>query len=247
MEMNEIMNVVNNMDAKTYHCMGKVIFGHEIWLENAIMGGEKFSSDLRYGHNMVGDGKVPEKYVNPTVFDNRGNPVQSKAEEIPEGYRISFSNKGGMPYSMYIESIPVIWNIIADGTWKAGVKRDYTDVKTSASYQMYAKIIFAECEPPQIEPAILEIMPDKGKLHLDKEIGFTIKYEGKPLANKEVKMFCKESGEEIFKNTDADGKVSVNINKSGEWMFLVRHKDGSKCVENEFDESVFITTLVMRA
>ena len=247
MNMKNIMEIVNGMDEQTYFCMGKVIFGHEIWLENAVMNGDKFSSDLRYGHNMVGDGEVPEKYVNPTVFDKNGKPVQNIVERIPNGFKISFGNKGTMPYSMYIESIPVIWNVIADGTWKAGVKRDYTDVKTSASYQMYAKIIFADSEPPQVEQAMLEIMPDKGKLCVDKDIGFTIKYEGRPLINKEVKMFCKESGEEIFKNTDSTGKVSVKINKPGEWMFLVRHKDGSKCVENEFDESVFITTLVMRA
>ena len=247
MDSEQIIKIVNSLDSETYHCMGKVIFGHEIWLENAVTNGNVSSADLVYGHNMAYDGKAPKEYVNPTVFDSKGKPVKYEVGELENGYRISFNNEGTSPYTMYIESIPVIWNQITDGTWKAGVKRDYSNVKNSASYQMYAKIIFADPEPSKVEQAVLEIIPGTSSISVGKEIQFLVKYEGKPLTNKEVKMFCKKTGQEIFKNTDERGAVSIAIDHCGDWMFLVRHKDGSKSVDNEFDEAVFITTLVMRA
>ena len=248
MEHKTIIDILNRLDAHTYNCMGKVIFGHEVWLENAVcdFASNIFSADLKYGHNMHSDGKVPEEYINISIFDNDGNLIESSIKDIPDGYRIIFKGNGNAPYTMYNESIPVIWNHINDGTWKAGVKCDFTNVKSSASYQMYAKIIFSQCELSRLEQTILEIIPDKNMPTTGEKISFKVLYEGKPVVGNEVKFYSNESKTEFFNETDSNGNVSFTADSPGEWMILVRFKDTNKLVENEFDETVYITTLVMR-
>lgn len=47
--------------------------------------------------------------------------------------------------------------------------------------------------------------------------------------------------------TNEEGTVRGPITIDGEWMFLVRHADPTKKVTEEFDETVFVSTLVMEA
>jgi uncharacterized GH25 family protein len=73
-------------------------------------------------------------------------------------------------------------------------------------------------------------------------------YEGKPLASAEVKAVSKKEGTDMaLVKADEQGKARIPITTDGEWMFLVRHKDPSKKVNDMFDESVFVSTLVMEA
>jgi uncharacterized GH25 family protein len=249
MDYQDIMNVLNSADAETYMSMGRVIFGHEVWLSNPSFCKKTgiCSADLLYGHNMEPDKKAPTEYVNVTVLDAGGNAIESSIEEIEKGHRITFKGNGNAPYTMYNETLPVIWNLINDGSWTAGVKRDFTNVKTSATYQMYAKMVFSEGEPTKLEQAMLEIVPDTYELAVGKKASFKVLYEGKPLCGKEMKFFSKESKEEIYDKTDANGIVSFDVNSPGDWMILMRFKDTAKAVADEFDETVFIMTLVMKA
>lgn len=73
-------------------------------------------------------------------------------------------------------------------------------------------------------------------------------YEGRPLAFEDVKAVSRKEGKEMaLVKTDEQGKVRIPVTTDGEWMFLVRHKDPSKKVIDMFDESVFVSTLVMEA
>ncbi len=247
MNYKEIMSTIDGLDEHTYNCMGKVIFGHEIWLGNAHsnLKTNEYSADLLYGHNMHSDGRAPKEYVNIVVLDAEGRAIGSKSEEINDGYRIHFKGNGNAPYTMYNETMPVIWNHINDGTWKAGVKRNFTNIKSSAAYQMYAKIVFSDEGPTRLEQALLEIIPDRYKLKVGEKASFRVLYEGRPLADKEIKFYSKESKEEIFAKTDGEGVASFDVNHEGDWMILMRYKDTSKAVDDEFDETVFIITLVM--
>ena len=247
MDADRIMEIVNGLDNETYESMGKVIFGHEMWIENASEDQGRFSADLMYGHNMVSDGTAPREYVNPVVLDSEGNPIPSEVSEIRNGYRISFEGNGRMPYTMYVESLPVTWNHINDGTWRAGLKRDFSDVKSSASYHMCAKAVFADSAPSATEQTLLEIISDRPCLEEGCGVGFRVLYEGRPLSGKEMKAFCRGTGREAYGRTDDAGEVSFRIDHAGEWMFLMRHRDSDKFVEDEFDETVLITTLVMRS
>lgn len=249
MKYNEIMNVVNSLDEATYESMGKVIFGHEVWFGNAksCFDTEEYCAELQYGHNMVHDKKAPKEYVNIVVLDNKGASIPVKIEEFDNGHRISFKGNGNAPYTMYNETLPVIWNLINDGTWKAGVKRDFTNIKNSATYQMYAKTVFSKDAPSVLEQTMLEIVPDTQILKVGSKATFKVLYEGKPLVGKKMKFYSSQSKEEIFHDTDKDGMVSFDVNCPGDWMILMRFRDESKAVEDEFDETVFIMTLVMKA
>jgi uncharacterized GH25 family protein len=73
-------------------------------------------------------------------------------------------------------------------------------------------------------------------------------YEGKPLADEDVKAVSQKLGKEMaLVKTDSQGIARIPISTDGEWMFLVRHKDPTKKVNDMFDESVFVSTLVMQA
>ena len=48
-----------------------------------------------------------------------------------------------------------------------------------------------------------------------------------------------------YGNTDEKGIVRLPVPGAGTWMFLARYRDRSKSVEGKYDETVFVTTLVM--
>ena len=56
---------------------------------------------------------------------------------------------------------------------------------------------------------------------------------------------CRIQG--VCEITAISGHYRIPISTDGEWMFLVRHKDPTKKVNDMFDESVFVSTLVMQA
>jgi uncharacterized GH25 family protein len=48
-----------------------------------------------------------------------------------------------------------------------------------------------------------------------------------------------------FAKTDGNGIARIPVTEGGQWMFLARHRDPTKKVNDAFDESVFVNTLVM--
>jgi uncharacterized GH25 family protein len=70
--------------------------------------------------------------------------------------------------------------------------------------------------------------------------------EDKPLASADVKAVFKKEGKEMaVAKTDENGVARIPVSENGQWMFLVRHLDPTKKVNEEFDESVFLNTLVL--
>ena len=242
-----ITEVLNGMDEGNYRSMSMVIRGHEMWLQEPLREGDRYSAELRFGHNMEPDGSAPDDYVHPTVIDCDGNSVETRFERIDQGHRICFRDTGRAPYTLYNESVPVIWNIIKGGAWKAGLKRDFSDVESSSAFQMYAKVILSDGEPSATEQAVLEIVPDTGRLKVGTDAGFAVLYEGRPLAGQDLKFFCKSTGETRMIRTDDGGRAVLSVTDPGDWMVLMRYRDESKSSEDEFDDSVFIMTLVMKA
>lgn len=255
MDSDQMVKIFKNLDRESYRELGRVIFGHELWFENlqSDFKTDVYSADLKYGHNMIQDRngrKTPQEYLNPYAFDALGNPIKVTMEELDEGWgghRVSFKGTGHAPYTLYNETYPMIWNLINDGSWTVGSKKDYSDVKVSGNYEMYAKVVFSEGDIVQHEHAILEILPDRLELKVGERASFQIKYEGKPVAGKEVKFYNRDHNTEFFDTTDSDGNASLAVQDEGDWMILVRQKDASKAVDDEFDEAVFVTTLFMKA
>lgn len=249
MDFQESLRLLNALDPENRRSLGKVIFGHENWLDRPTCDWEKeeFSAELFHGHNMEPDGRAPKEYVNGIAMDKDGKALKVDVEETADGYRLSFKGNGNGPYTLYDETQPMIWNLINDGSWTAGPKRDFSNVKSSANYQQYAKIVFSQKEPSRLEQTELELVSDDLEAKAGKEASFTLYYEGKPLPGVKVKFFSKKDKVEIFAETDAEGRVSFVPTTADLWMALARYKDESKSSEDEFDETVFVTTLTMRA
>ncbi len=47
----------------------------------------------------------------------------------------------------------------------------------------------------------------------------------------------------VSATTDSDGIASIKLDKSGDWMFKVRHTDPDKGVEDRYDEKVITAVL----
>ena len=242
-----IYDVLDGMELQNYMCMSRVIQGHELWFQDAVRDGGCYHADLMFGHNMNPDGSAPDDYVHPTVFDAEGNIVETRTENLGNGHRISFRDTGKAPYTMYNESVPIIWNIIKGGKWEAGLKRDFKDVESSSSFEMYAKAVFSDGEASHTEQSVLEIVPGTGKLKVGTDAVFTVLYEGRPLTGQDVKFYCKGTDETRMVRTDRGGRAVLEVTDPGNWMVLMRYRDDQKSSEDEFDDSVFITTLVMKA
>ena len=73
-------------------------------------------------------------------------------------------------------------------------------------------------------------------------------YGGRPLPHAEIKVVSGKKGRKLtVLKTDEKGEAVIKIPWKGEWMFLLNHRDPFKKMDQEFDESVFVCTLVMEA
>jgi len=73
-------------------------------------------------------------------------------------------------------------------------------------------------------------------------------YEGKPLPGEEIKAISKIEGKVMtLVKTNEQGVARIPVTRDAEWMLLVRHRDPAKKVSEKFDETVFVSTLVMVA
>jgi uncharacterized GH25 family protein len=98
----------------------------------------------------------------------------------------------------------------------------------------------------QVVHGILEAVPGRSWFSVGSDAEMQVFYEGSPLASADIKAVSKKEGKEMaLVKTNEQGKASIPITTDGEWMFLVRHRDPSKKVADMFDESVFVSTLVM--
>jgi uncharacterized GH25 family protein len=135
---------------------------------------------------------------------------------------------------------------------KRGPRFQFKDVTYAGAFHQMAKIIcpaggYGEYNG-QVMHGILEAVPSKPWWQVGQEAELQVFYEGKPLAFEDVKAVSQKVGKDMtLIKTDEQGRARIPITTDGEWMFLVRHKDPSKNVIDMFDETVFVSTLVMEA
>lgn len=71
----------------------------------------------------------------------------------------------------------------------------------------------------------LEIIPQNNPYTIGtKELNVYFEFKGKPLANYQVRTWCKKDGKLIVKSfhqTDANGYAKLPIKEKGEWMISV--------------------------
>lgn len=228
-----------------------MIQGHEIWLEDskAEKGGPELA--LVYGHNMRQDGVASRERLKAFAYNPDG--TRSELDPIPDNnrYLLKLNVQKGGYYTAVVDLGSIILSQTKEG-YEIGPRSQFKDVIYAGAFHQMAKYIYSAGSDGEFHDkvvhGILEIVPGKPRCQAGQDIELQVFYEGKPLASAEIKAVSKQEGKEMaLVKTDEQGSAHVPVTVPGDWMFLVRHRDSSKKASEEFDESVFISTLVMVA
>jgi len=223
--------------------------GHEIWLETSKADGKEIELALMYGHNMRQDGIADARRLKAFNYPPDGSKLDLAIIPDEKRYLLRFNADAEGSYAVIVDMESTILCKTKDGN-KRGPRSQFKDVTYAGAFHQMAKIL---CPvggngnySGQVVHGILETVPSKPWCQVGQASEMQVFYEGKPLAFAEVKAVSQKTGKEMaLVKADDQGKVSIPVTIDGEWMYLVRHKDPSKKVNDMFDESVFVSTLVM--
>ena len=240
-----------NSESKTCGDMTKMIGGHEIWLGKARLVGNQAEMVLFYGHNMRPDGSLDAKSINPIIYRPDGSTIMPSLLSEKDGHLLRFSCAESGCYTAAVHHSPVFISQTKEG-YHIGPKFQFKDVIYSNALNPMAMRIITVGDGPferkESLHGILEILPREIKVFKDREAELRVFYEGQPLADAGVRAVSDIEGKQMsLTKTDDQGWTKIPLTVEGDWMFLVRHKDPTKRVSEEFDETVFLTTLVMDA
>jgi uncharacterized GH25 family protein len=223
--------------------------GHEIWLETSKTKGEDVELALMYGHNMRQDGIADAKRLKAFSYQPDGSKSDLFLIADETRYLLRFKTNQEGSYAVVVDMESSILCKTKDGN-KRGPRSQFKDVTYAGAFHQMAKILCPVGGDGeyhgQVLHGILEAVPRKPWCQVGQDAELQVFYEGKPLAFGEVKAISRKEGKEMaLVKADEQGKARIPVTTDGEWMFLVRHKDATKKVADMFDESVFVSTLVM--
>lgn len=225
--------------------------GHEIWLENSKKDDANVELALVYGHNMRQDGIADIKRLKAFNYNPDGSKSDMNLIPGDKHYILRFAADKSGSHVVIADMESSILCKTPDGN-KRGPRSQFKDVTYAGAFHQMAKLICpAESDSEykgQVVHGILEIVPGRSWFSVGSDAEMQVFYEGSPLASADIKAVSKKEGKEMaLVKTDSLGRARIPISTDGEWMFLVRHADPSKKVSDMFDESVFVSTLVMQA
>ena len=227
-----------------------MVYGHEIWLELSRVHDAGVEIELAYGDCMRTDGFIDPRSVSPVAYDPEGNRIA--LEIIPRNEHHLITLPTGTPgfYVSAVDLQPVTISISQSEGCKLGPKHMYGDTLYAGAYHQMAKIIVPVGNAGKYHArhlhGIFDIIPDTAWLVPGSDIGLTLLYEGIPVPGIEVSAVSKVDGKTwATGKTGAVGIARLRVPGTGTWMFIARHRDRQKRRENEYDETVFVTTLVM--
>jgi len=228
-----------------------MILGHEIWMEKTKEEKNTVQLSLLFGHNMRIDGIADKSRFQSFCFSPDGARREVELVTDEDRYYLNIDVAADGYYTVYVDMGAVIFSINKDG-YNKGPKFKFKDVTYSGAFHQMAKFIVpignVDEYPQRPLHGILEIVPRKVDCKVGSETEFTVYYEDIPLSGAEIKALSGKEGKEMAcVQTDEHGTVKIPITTEGNWMFLARHADPTKKVSEEFDESVFISTLVLEA
>jgi uncharacterized GH25 family protein len=228
-----------------------MIKGHEIWLGDAKTNDSGAELSLSYGHNMKQDGSLDPKRVTPLVYTPAGTTFTPSLTPNEDHYLIKFSAEGDGYYTAVVDLSAVVISKTDEGR-QIGPKHQFKNVTYAGAFHQMAKRVIPVGEAGEFKGdlvhGILEIVPVNPWMEVGGEAELKVYYEGQPLPAAEIKAVSQKDGKDIWTmKTGDDGTARGPITTDGEWMFLVRHRDPTKKVSDEFDETVFVNTLVMEA
>ena len=228
-----------------------MVQGHEIWLERSASEGRDVELAVVFGHNMSQDGIADIKRVSSAVYSPDGGRLIPDLRSEDARHMLSFrADKDGY-YTAVVDLSTVVISQVKDG-YMIGPRFKFKDVVYAGAFHQMAKMIVpcGQVGKYRGDPmhGILELVPSEAGYQVGDEAVLKVYYEGLPLPSAEVKAVSRSEGKEMaVVASDKDGVARIPITRDGEWMFLARHRDPRKKISDEFDESVFVCTLVMEA
>ncbi|NQE04561.1 hypothetical protein C5S32_01705 [ANME-1 cluster archaeon GoMg1] len=239
----------SDMKKKEMSKMTRVAQGHEIWLEKIRDSEGDVELALLFGHNLRPDGVADPKRITAVIYSPDGATLEPTLASEKDCHLLKFHAEKEGYYIGIVDLASFIISRTTEG-YQFGPRFKFKDVTyAGAFHQMAKKIVpIGVADQYRGEPVhgILEIVPEDIHCEMGSEVELNIFYEGKKLDSAEVKAVSKKEGKEMaLVTTDESGVAKVPITCEGEWMFLVRHRDPTKKVSEEYDESVFVSTLVM--
>jgi uncharacterized GH25 family protein len=227
----------------------RILGGHEIWLGEARIEESLAEVALLFGDNMRIDGSLDPMKINPTIYKPGGSTLKPAISSEKDRHRLTFPCAEDGCYTAIVDLVPVIITVDADGK-HIGPKFQFKNVTYSGAIIQMAKriLLVGEARPELKEPVhgILEIVPRKLGFFQGEDAEIRVFYEGKPLAEAEVKAISEKEGKLMAEiKTDDQGWAKIPLTVAGDWMFKVLHRDPTKKVNDEFDTTNFVTTLVI--
>lgn len=229
----------------------RIMGGHEIWLGEVRLAKDQAEVALLFGDNMRPDGSLNPERLNPTVYNPDGSSLKPALSSEKDKHRFNFPCAGNGCYTAIVDLIPVIITVDEDGK-HFGPKSQFKNVTYSGAVIQMAKRILqvGDAEPELKDPVhgILEIVPKKPVFSQGEAAEIRVFYEDKPLAEAKVKAVSEKEGKLMAETkTDDQGRTKIPLTVAGDWMFKVLHRDPTKKVNGEFDQTNFVTTLVIEA
>lgn len=233
------------------HKMALMASGHEIWLGGAQVRGSQVKLSLFYGHNMKWDGVTDPGRITSLVFPPSGPLFKPNLTVKDDGLLLGFEALVSGYYTIIADLGIEVISQIKDG-YVLGPRSKFKDVIYAGAFHQIAKRIVAVRKPgvymTGLAHGILEIIPASPECEVGDQLVLKACYEGRPLPHAEIKVVSGKKGKETtVLKTDENGETTLKIPWNGEWMFLLNHRDPFKKMSQEFDESVFVSTLVMEA
>jgi uncharacterized GH25 family protein len=229
-----------------------IVRGHEIWLEHDKLHahpGDTIECKLLLGHNMVVDGMANINNVKATLFDPEGQKHDLAADAGDGCLILRFDPVLNGHHTIAVEYDAGIYTVTDDG-WHRGPKSDYENVKGSGYYHQYARLIVSvghggPKDLNSIPGHELEIIPvDFRHYHAGEAIELQVIYDGAALAGAVINAASGGDGSDAASaTTDSGGIASIKLDRSGNWIFKVRHTDPGKSASGQYDEKVITAVL----
>ena len=232
--------------------MPDIVRGHEIWLEHDMRHvhlGKTVECKLLLGHNMAVDGVADVENVKAAVFDPANEKHDLVVDAGDDCLIVRFDPVIDGYHTVAAEYDAGIYTVTDDG-WHRGPKSDYENVKRSGYYYQYAKTVLSGHGAKELNPIIgheLEIIPLYFRhYHAGEEIELQVLYDGAALVGGVITAAVSgDEGDAASASTDSDGIASIKLDKSGNWMFKVRHTDSGKGALDQYDEKVITAILTV--
>ena len=229
-----------------------IVRGHEVWLEQDKRHahvGDTVECKLLLGHNMAVDGMADIENVKAAIIDPANERRDLAVGAGDDCLIVRFDPVLDGYHTVAVEYDAGIYTVTDDG-WQRGPKSDYENVIRSGYYYQYAKLIVSvghggPKDLNSIPGHELEIVPIGFRhYHTGEEIELQVMYDGAALAGAVIDAACGgDGGDAASATTDSDGVASIKLDKSGNWMFKVRHTDPGKGVDGQYDEKVMTAVL----